>query len=75
MICYLKYGFRGSNRSVLCSFRNLSFCILKIVLNLSNLFEDPYSVRDTGHALVLLLNTYTRFQTIIEVYSSAVGTK
>ena len=28
--------------------------IPKIVSNLSNLFEDPDSVRDTGHALVLL---------------------
>ena len=36
--------------------------IRKIVSNLSDLFEDPDSVRDTGHALVLLLNTYTRFQ-------------
>jgi hypothetical protein len=35
---------------------------LKIVSNLSNLFEDPDSVLDTGHALVLLLNTYKRFQ-------------
>ena len=30
--------------------------IPKIVSNLSNLFEDPDSVRDTGHALVLLQN-------------------
>ena len=52
----------GGSRSVLCSFRNLSFCIPKIVSNLSNLFEDPDSIRDTGHALVLLLNTYERFQ-------------
>mgnify|MGYP007096841398 FL=1 len=36
--------------------------IPEIVSNLSNLFEDPDSVRDTGHALVLLLNTYERFQ-------------
>ena len=36
--------------------------ILKIVSNLSDLFEDPDSFRDTGHALVLLLNTYKRFQ-------------
>ena len=35
--------------------------ILKIVSNLSDLFEDPDSFRDTGHALVLLLNTYKRF--------------
>ena len=34
----------------------------KIVSNLSDLFEDPDSFRDTGHALVLLLNTYERFQ-------------
>ena len=32
------------------------FRIREIVSNLSNLFEDPDSVRDTGLALVLLLN-------------------
>ena len=47
----------------------------KIVSNLSNLFEDPDSVRDTGHALVLLLNTYAQFQTVIEVYCTAFGTR
>ena len=32
------------------------FLYSKKVSNLSNLFEDPDSVRDTGRALVLLLN-------------------
>ena len=69
--------FQGSSRSLLYRFRNQCFVFDKIVSNLSNLFEDPDSVRDTGHALVLLLNptpleyrsreinsrdTYVRFQ-------------
>ena len=90
MICYLKYGFRGSNRSLLCSIRNLYNYILSLVsrelvsselytvrcgIKSSNLFEDSNTVCVGIVALVLLLNTYARFREVSEVCYAVFGTK